>query len=466
MRIALATPMRAVDAISDILGITPIRVGTPPAMLGGISTDSREVLAGDLFVAMTGARQDGNAFAAEALSRGAVAVMSERELAPEAGSYWSFRVGNVEAALLALAGARRRLTRASVIAIGGSTGKTTVKEIAAAVLGEMGRVERSAGNFNSGIGMPLSLLSMEEADYFVLELGINHAGEMEPLSRALAPDLAILTNVGSAHIGHFADHRALLAEKMKIAAGQTDADTLLLADSIPRDAWRNAVPRVLTVGSGDSADFRALHVRHSRAGVTADIAFEDKVISQLTWCVPGSIGTSCLAFGAAVGLLFGGTAQQIGHGLSAAAAQLPRMQSLEIAGRTVIDDTYNASPEAIVGALETLLYISGNRPRAAVLGDIGELGAHAAALHDAVGECAGRSGIGHLFTYGDHALEMANGAQRGGMPQHAVHAFSFGAEDTLAQEILRLVPRGGVILFKASRKTALERVIKKLGRET
>ncbi len=464
MRVALATPMRAVDAISDILGITPIKVGAPPPMLGGIATDSREVLAGDLFVALSGARRDGNSFVAEALSHGAAAVLSEKDLFLGAGSYWSLRAENAERALLALARARRRLTRASVIAISGSTGKTTVKEIVAAVLGEVGRVERSVGNFNSGIGMPLSLLGMEEADHFVLEIGINHPGEMEPLARALAPDLAILTNVGSAHIGHFSDHHALLAEKMKISAGQTAADTLLLADSIPREAWRNAVPRVLTLGVGEKADFRVLYERHCKAGVTADIAFGDQVIPRLKWPVPGSIGVSCLAFGTAVGLLFGASAEQIAQGLLTAAAQLPRMHSLEIAGRTVIDDTYNASPEAMVGALEALCYISGTCPRAAVLGDIGELGTHAAALHAAVGECAGHSGLAQLFTYGDHALEMANGARRG-MPHSAVHAFPFGAENTLAQEILRLVPRGGVILFKASRKTALERVIKKLGRE-
>ena len=138
------------------------------------------------------------------------------------------------------------------------------------------------------------------------------------------------------------------------------------------------------------------------------------------------------------------------------------MRRLEILGRTVIDDTYNASPEAMVGALETLSYLRGTRPSAAVFGDILELGAHATALHDAVGECAAHSGISHFFTYGDHGTVMAGGALRGGMPQASVHAFSFGDEEALARRIIELVPRGGVILCKASRRTALDRVIKEL----
>ncbi len=466
MRVALATPMRSVERLAAVLGIKAIKHGTPCPQLVGIATDSREVMAGDLFVALQGTRCHGNDFAAEAVSRGAAAILCEGVLPPLAGSYWLLQVGSATAALLTLAGARRALTKASVIAISGSTGKTTAKEIVAAVLGACGRVEKSGGNFNSSIGMPLSLLSMEEAAYFVLELGINHAGEMEPMARALSPHLAILTNVGSAHIGHFEDSRALLAEKMKICSGQTAADTLLLADSIPRAAWQGVTPRVLTVGVGESADVRALHVRHSKAGTVADVAFASRLISQLSWQVPGSIGTSCLGFGAAVGMLYGVNDKEIKEGLSAAAAKLPRMRQIRIADRTVIDDTYNASPEAMVAALETLLYIGGAQPRAAVLGDMGELGAHAAALHDAVGECAAHSGICQLFAYGTHAHQIAQGARRGGMREESVHAFDFGEEAALISAILHLVPRGGVILFKASRRTALERVIERLGRET
>lgn len=466
MRVSLATPMRAVACLAAVLGIKATKHGTPRAQISGIATDSREVTVGDLFVALPGTRYHGNAFAAEAVSRGAAAILCERALPPLGGSFWSLQVESATAALLALAKARRALTRATVIAISGSTGKTTVKEIVAAVLGACGRVEKSSGNFNSGIGMPLSLLGMEEAAYFVLELGINHVGEMEPMARALAPHLAILTNVGSAHIGHFESSCTLLAEKMKICSGQTAADTLLLADSIPRAAWQGIAPRVLTVGVGESADFRALRVQHSRAGTVADVEFESRLIPQLSWQVPGSIGASCLGFGAAVGMLYGADDKEIRQGLAAAAAKLPRMRQIRLADRTVIDDTYNASPEATVAALETLFYIGGTRPRAAVLGDMGELGAHAAALHDAVGECAAHSGISQLFTYGTHAPQIAEGARRGGMQEGTVHAFGFGEEAALTKTILHLVPQGGIILFKASRKAALERVIERLGRET
>lgn len=462
MRVPLMTPAKTVGDIAAILGISPIKIGDPQEKIKGIATDSREVVVGDLFVAIDGERQSGNSFVGEALSRGAVAILTASPPSAFAASYTVLCVGDVEAALLALAARRRREATARVIAVSGSTGKTTVKELIAAVLSARGTVRKSEGNFNSGIGMSLSLIGMEDADHFVLELGINHRGEMERLSRALAPDLAVLTNVGTAHVGNFADASELLFEKMKITTGIKADGRLLLADTVSRQGENACRVECLTVGTGELADFRVLHAKNSTEGIVADVRWREGEIRELSWHVPGSIGASCIGIGAAVGVLEGLSPSQIRQGLLAAQRLAPRMRRLEILGRTVIDDTYNASPEAMVGALETLSYLRGTRPSAAVFGDILELGAHATALHDAVGECAAHSGISHFFTYGDHGTVMAGGALRGGMPQASVHAFSFGDEEALARRIIELVPRGGVILCKASRRTALDRVIKEL----
>lgn len=464
MRISLATPMQEIGTLAAALGSVPVAKGTPPLKIGGMATHTKELKAGDVFVAMRGARCNGNDFILEALARGAVAVLTEEELPPLFGNYWVLRVQNVEGALLLAAAARRRLAKAKVVAVSGSTGKTTVKEIIASVLLEAGTVRKSEGNFNSSIGMPLSLLQMEDADHFVLEVGINRAGEMEPLARVLAPELAVLTNVGSAHIGHFADARELLLEKLKLAAGQRGEDVLLLADSIPRDACGDIPSRMMRIGTSEGADFQLKNIINSKKGVSADLWHGGCRVEGLCWHIPGSIGSSCLAIGGAAGMLFGLSGEAIRAGLLHAAQHTPRMKMLEIAGRHVIDDTYNASPEAMIAALETLAYLAKGE-RAAVLGDIGELGAFANSLHDAVGECAAHSGISQLFTYGNYSEVMAEGALRGGMPAQCVHAFPFGGEQALVACLLKKVPRGAAVLFKASRKTALERVIEVLGRE-
>ncbi len=462
MRVSLPAPAKTVGDIAAILGIAPVKIGDPKERIEGIATDSREIIRGDLFVAIDGARQSGNSFVGEALSRGAVAILTTRLPPVFAANCTVLCVADVEAALLALAAKRREDAAARVIAVSGSTGKTTVKELIATVLSMRGTVRKSAGNFNSGIGMSLSLLSMEDADHFVLELGINHRGEMERLSRALAPDLAVLTNVGTAHVGHFADARELLLEKMKITAGIKAGGRLLLADTINRCGGNLCGAETFTVGTGELADFRVMRAKNGKDGIVADVCWREGEIRELSWHVPGSIGASCIGLGAAVGVLEGLGPEEIRGGLLAAQKLAPRMRRIEIFGRTVVDDTYNASPEAMVGALETLSYLSGDRPSAAVFGDILELGAHAIALHDAVGECAAHSGISHFFTYGDYSAVLAGGALRGGMPQASVHAFSFGNEKVLARQIIELVPRGGVVLCKASRRTALDRVIKEL----
>ena len=464
MRISLATPMQEIGTLAAALGSVPVAKGVPHVKIGGMATHTKELKAGDAFVALRGARRNGKDFVLEALARGAVAVLTEEELPQACGNYWVLRVQNIEKALLMVAGVRRRLASARVVAVSGSTGKTTVKEIIASVLLEAGTVKKSEGNFNSTIGMPLSLLQMEDADYFVLEVGINHAGEMEPLARALAPKLAVLTNVGSAHIGHFADARELLQEKLKLAAGQRSEDILLLADSIPRDACVGLSSRIMTVGSSKGADFQLKNIMNGKKGVCADLWHGDRNISGLKWHIPGSIGMSCLAIGGAVGILCGLSDEAVRAGLLQAVQHTPRMKMLQIAGMHVIDDTYNASPEAMVTALETLAYLS-KGACAAVLGDMGELGMLADTLHDAVGECAAHSGISQLFTYGNYSEVIAKGARRGGMPPQCVHAFPYGGEQALVAHLLQAVPRGATVLFKASRKTALERVIEALGRE-
>ena len=460
MRISLYTPMRSVNVLGAALGAAPVRIGNPEEVVVGIATDSREVTRGDAFVALRGRHHHGADFISEAISRGAVAVLTDTQDQAPKGDYWLWRVPNVEKALLALARERRCDMRSPVIAVSGSTGKTTVKELIFNLLSQVGSVCKSVGNFNSNVGLPLSLLGMEQADFYVLEVGISHVGEMELLSMLLAPDFAVLTNVGTAHVGHFGSAEVLLCEKCKLAVGMPENATLLLGEGLSPCAKEAMRPHVLRVG----ADFRLSDPCHGPLGVVADFTDGTRTVRGLSWPVPGSIGCSVLSIGGAVGTLFGLTDEEIRQGIAQAATTAPRMKIRDVAGFRIIDDTYNASPEAMIAAFEALIYLGGGKT-AALLGDMGELGELAAPLHEAVGACAARSGIGQLYLYGELASSMETGALRGGMPPGCVHRFAVGQEAALADEIRQTLPEGTLLLCKASRSMALERVIGLMGRE-
>lgn len=464
MRVALADVMRQPDCFIAALGAIPVQ-GCVPSQIGGIATDSREVMAGDLFVALCGVRQNGAHFVNEALARGAAAVLCDADAEVASGEYSLLRVLDCKEALLSAAAVRRRTARATVIAISGSAGKTTVKELLATMLGEVGTVEKSNGNYNSTLGMPLSLLGMQEADYFVLEIGINHKGEMEPLARTLAPDIAVLTNVGTAHIGQYGDFSTLLGEKLKLSCGLDEKGVLFVPDSIPQAVLGGVGANVLRFGASTGSDVRVSRAFSHSMGVTADICTEKRAIHALSWHIPGSIGISCLAIAAGVGAHLGVSDEAIRRGVAKARVSSPRMHRIEVDGHILIDDTYNASPEAVVASIESLCYLSGNNPRAAVLGDMGELGDQAAALHRAVGSCAAHAGLLQLFLYGMHANDLAEGALAAGMPDHRVHIFFVGQEVALATALMTNTPQGTYVLLKASRSTALERVIEALRRE-
>ncbi|MBR7112527.1 MAG: UDP-N-acetylmuramoyl-tripeptide--D-alanyl-D-alanine ligase [Clostridia bacterium] len=463
MRVALSSPIQDVDVISSALGITPQRVGEVQDKIEGIATDHREIKPGDMFLALRGKYRNGCDFVGDALQKGAVAVLSEGAAFP-GENYWHFQVKSTEKALLSLAAARRRLSSATVVAISGSTGKTTLKELIASLLSEIGSVQKSEGNFNSNIGLPLSLLGMQEADFFVLEIGINHVGEMEPLSVMLKPDLAVLTNVGTAHIGNFESRDVLLKEKLKIVSGLSEDGILLLGDGIETSSLASLPQRVLTAGMREDADFKLQNQENGSFGIIADLTVGMRTQKGLSWPVPGSIGASLVALGGAVSALLGLSSEQIKNGFARAARVTPRMRMRDIGPIRVIDDSYNASPEAMAASLEALRYLGGENT-AALLGDMGELGSFASCLHNAVGECAAKSHISHLFLYGDFAKDMAEGAIQGGMTPHCVFAYAFGQERMLANKILKTLPRGTTLLCKASRKTALERVMRLLGRE-
>ncbi len=465
MRVTLHPPFDEIGALAALFGATPVCVGTPPPLVCGIATDSREVETGDMFVALKGARASGAAFFPVALSRGAAALLMTEGMCAPKGNYWLLSVRDTRKALLSAAQGAAQQRGATRIGVGGSSGKTTVKEAVAAMLGTTYSVEKSEGNYNSDVGLSLSLLSMKGADFSVCELGISHRGEMAELSRALAPKLTVLTSIGTAHIGNFASFEELAAEKLSIVAGQGEGDTLLAHESIPSALLDTLPLRVLTVGRGTRADVRATDVRFEKSGVFATVAGLGRTLCGLSFSQPSSAGLSTLLFATAVGFEFGLTDTEIKKGLLSAGESTPRARVIEESGFLLIDDTYNASPEAMVTALELLCYKGAGRALVAVLGDMEELGEAAPALHEAVGECAARVGVAKLYFIGNRAGDYWRGALLGRADPQGIHIFEKGEEEALAATLLRDAPKGAAILFKASRKSSLDRVLQEVRRK-
>lgn len=451
MRIDLPPCLRSLQELAALFGTRVECQGSPPGEILGIATHSAEVRQGDLFLCLPGKRQNGVAFLHEALSKGASAILAPLSVKPAYECYF-LPCEDPIGALLDAAAAYRKAVGARVIAVTGSTGKTTVKEAIAAVLDH---APHSEANYNSLIGMPLSVLALPKASHWVLELGINARGEMRRMAKALSPDVAVITNVGSAHVGELGDFAAILEEKMELARAISHGGTVILPCGVPKEKFTRADCRVICVGEES-----VKNVRTDEKGTCLDLVFEGRTIRDLVWPIPGRIGVSVLSIVGTLGLLEGVKDEQIKKGLCLAGEHTPRMRRYTVGRRLVLDDTYNASPEAMIASLEVLKILAGERPTVAVLGDMCELGAFAPTLHDAVGVFAAKNGLSQLFTYGEEAMAIASGAKRVGMPKESVFCYREAEREKLLCDLSLCVNEDAVVLVKGSRKMAMEEIIK------
>ena len=452
MRIALPNGLRDAQRLAYLLGASCACV-RPSFSICGIATHSGEVQKGDLFVCLSGTRTNGAAYIGEAVENGAAAILAAQDALQEF-RVPTFYCDDVVGALLRAAAAYRKEIAARVIAVTGSCGKTTVKEAIAAVLGN---VPHSEGNFNSRIGMPLSVLSMPSASHWVLELGINACGEMREMAEALSPDVAVITNVGSAHIGAFGDFSTLLSEKLEIAHALGKEGVLILPEQLPA-ATLHASCRVVRVGDA-AGDAVTCKKRESEAGICCDLSFGDRCVTDLCWPIPLQIGASVIGLAGAVGILEGRSDEEIRQGLLVAGARTPRLRRESVGECIFLDDCYNASPEAMITSLEVLAKIGEGRPLVAVLGDMAELGAYAAALHDAVGAFAAKLPLFTLYTYGKEAMAIADGAARMGMSRDHIRRYHEHERAALIDALMEELPTDAAVLYKASHKMAMADIL-------
>jgi UDP-N-acetylmuramoyl-tripeptide--D-alanyl-D-alanine ligase len=439
-----------------------LRSGDLERRVGGIVTDSRTLREGDLFIALRGPRFDAHAFVDDVMSRGAVGAIVEAGRASGAGL---IEVADTLKALQALAHTVRRAAGTKVIAITGSAGKTTTKEAIAEMLATRRRVVKNKGNLNNHIGLPLSLMQLRTGpDVAVMELGMNHAGEISTLVAIAEPDVRVWTNVGDAHLGFFASPDAIADAKAEILERSTAATVLVCNadDSRVMSRARGFGGRTLTFGTADGATIRARDI-HDRgiAGTRARVT---------TPAGETIIDTPLLGRGNFANVLAAMTvAIDAGIPLDEVAAVAARLRPADRRGAvtrlrdeiTLIDDSYNSSPSALRRALEVVATESHVARKVAVLGEMLELGDHAPALHDACGRAAAAAGVSVLFTVGGApARAMADAAIDAGIAASSVRYFE-RSEDA-APVVVEAIRPGDLVLVKGSRGTRTDVVVDRL----
>ncbi|MDA8093605.1 MAG: UDP-N-acetylmuramoyl-tripeptide--D-alanyl-D-alanine ligase [Betaproteobacteria bacterium] len=426
-----------------------------------VSTDSRSVVPGDLFVALKGPRFDGHAYVQTAAGQGAVGALIEGEFSAPAGLP-VVRVADTRLALGALAAHWRARFAIPLVAVTGSNGKTSVKEMLSAIFRaavdletpSMGNaVLATAGNLNNDIGMPLTLLGLRTHHRFaVIEMGMNHPGELSYLTGLAKPDIALINNAQAAHLEGLTSVEAVARAKGEILEGLGAAGIAVLnADDPHMPLWRHlaGAHRVLDFGLDAPA---AVNARYELSEQGSRLELTGELGEASLWLrVSGLHNVRNATAAATAALAAGAPLEAVVAGLEAFAGVRGRLQRREgLNGATLIDDTYNANPESVKAAIQVLAMAPGRK--ILVLGDMGELGADAAALHAGIGLAAREAGLDAVLALGDMSLQ-------------AVHAFGRGArhferiEELLAELELLMAP-GVTVLVKGSRFMQMERVVK------
>lgn len=431
--------------------------GDGNALIEKISTDSRTIKRGELFVALRGENFDGHNFVesvAKTDAAGAIVDLNWTGKIPP-----NFTLIRVEDTLLAyqnIAANYRKALSLKVLAITGSNGKTSTKDFAAAVLARGFRVTKTQGNFNNHVGLPRTMLEATSAnEVAVWEIGMNHPGEVAMLATLAAPDAAIITNIGVAHIEFMGSREAIAAEKGALAeAVGTEGTVILNADDpFSKNIAGRTRAKVIFAGTTEGT-IRASEITQSATGTDFTI-LEGAHRCRAQLPVPGLHMVQNALLAVAAGRMFGLSLEDCAAGLAAAPLTKARLQIKEIRGVRFIDDSYNANPESMKAALHTLVELDADGKRIAVLGEMRELGEESARGHREVGETAAELGVDQLIAIGDMAAAIAEAARNAGLQNISIARSTSEAAELLGE----IAVSGDLVLVKGSRSVRTERVI-------
>ncbi|MBA4149654.1 MAG: UDP-N-acetylmuramoyl-tripeptide--D-alanyl-D-alanine ligase [Verrucomicrobia bacterium] len=436
-----------------------LKKGSPQTLVSRICTDSRAVQPGDLFIALAGERFDAHNFLADVASKDVAAIVAEKGKTPPGLTNCALIfVEHTRKALGDIASAYRREFQLPFIAVGGSNGKTSTKDLIASVLAQKFPTLASEASFNNDIGVPLTLLKLEpQHKAAVLEVGTNHPGELAPLLRIVRPRYSVVTSIGREHLEFFGDMDGVIREEGTLAELlPVNGKLFVNAES----EWvypilkRARVP-VVKVGWSEKCDFSARNLRMSEEGFSFSVAAPRKEFTsdyQIKLLGRHQVLNALLAI--AIGSELGLSRNEVQRGLLECRPAKMRMQLWSFDGIRVLDDAYNANVDSMLAALQTLSEIPVTGRRIAVLGEMAELGAHAATSHIEIGRRAAELKIHHIITVGKMAGETANGARNAGCR----NVTEVTEVEAVAPVLKELLQPGDLVLLKASRSTRLERV--------
>ncbi|EST13145.1 UDP-N-acetylmuramoyl-tripeptide--D-alanyl-D-alanine ligase [Sporolactobacillus laevolacticus] len=424
--------------------------------------DSRKIVADGLFVPLVGEHFNGHHYLEQAIEHGAVAaIWMEREPLPEhlPQGFPLFFVRDTLSAIQSMAKSYLNQTRPKIIAVTGSNGKTTTKDMLYGILHQSFRTYKTQGNFNNHIGVPLTILSMpKDTEVLVLEMGMNHFGELTFLSQMAKPDIAIITNIGESHIEYLGSREGIAKAKLEIVNGLRKRGTLILDGDEPLLAdIQTYAFQIVRCGFSNGNNWRITDIVESVSGSSFSLNKQKE-----TFNVPvlgrHNVKNAVLSFAAA--RILGMDMEKIRIGLEKLSLTKLRFERVDgLNGSVLINDCYNASPTSMKASLETLKTLPGFKKRIAVLGDMYELGKDEEALHKSVAAALGAP-LTHVVTIGEKGAWIADGLRENGGVNLEVRSFPTKAE---AQPYLEsLLSEDAVMLFKASRLLALEELSGKL----
>ena len=435
--------------------------------LDAVCTDSREAANGALFVAIGGERVDGHNYINAALERGGQCVLCER--IPENledKEYVAILVNDTLQAIGDIAKAYDRRVNHKKIAVTGSVGKTTTKEFISSVLSEHLRVHKTEGNYNSTIGMPLSLLTMtRDTEVSVLEMGMSNFGEIEYLSRIAEPDMAVITNIGSSHMEYLGSRENICKAKLEVLTGLKPDGVIFLNGDEPLLRNREELEgrHCEYVGFSDDCDVRAYNIRYAKNKTYFDVTYKGVTVEGLHVPLIGQQYVYAALFAYAIAVNMNLDEDVIERGLSNFKNVAMRQETFQLGDITVIQDCYNASPESMrasIGTLSLAILQKGEGRMVALLGDMYELGTSSVEAHRQVGlEFARRGGVA-LYTLGELANTIAEGAISGGVSSENVFRnIDLNAPEVTGEMLISNLQAGDMLLVKASRAVRAERVI-------
>lgn len=429
-------------------------------------TDSREAEEGSLFIAIVGERVDGHNFLPSVIGAGAVCALCSR-IPDGIGEFPIILVEDTVKALGRLGHEYSKNCPAKRIGVTGSVGKTTTKEFIASVLSTAGKVWKTEGNFNSTVGLPMSLLTLpEDADFAVLEMGMTGPGEIKLLSDIAEPEIGVITTIGTAHMELLGSRENIAAAKLEIRSSLSENGHLLLCGNEPllENEWRHDGRVSYFSADVTNVDYHAYNITSDEGGMTFDASCRGRMFYDLEIPVIGKHNVAAALAGIAVGCMIGIDEERIRRGLAAYRPVGLRQQMADVCGVRIISDCYNASPESMRAAASVLSTVASHRSgkTVALLGDMLELGLKSPELHYAVGEAFADAGIDLLVSFGERAENIADGFASICGEDKVLRFKDRSDASAPARALAEVLESGDTLLLKASRMIAAERVAEEL----